>query len=343
MRTQKLLKKTAALLLVTSLFISGCGANKDDKKSSSSKEGLVTVRASAVSQGQDLWFSIIEEHEGIYKKHGIDLQTTEFAMGINAVDAIATDQLDIGLLADYAVTNRIGNTAEDTDLAVFSELSAGDTQTLFVSPDISKGSDLEGKHVATIAGTVYDYWYDQLFKKFQIDGSKVQIDQITSPSEVVALAQAETTSAFWTTEAGETASKLEELGWKPFTTPENFDIGLYTVLVGNRTWLDKNKETVVNYLKATDEVIQFIKDNTDTVAGWIAEKSGQSKEIAKASIEYSLDTTKLEFTTEAYDAFTAINDYALNNGNYNAKFDFADYLDLDALKEAFPENVTYSK
>lgn len=338
--------KIASILMVTAVVFTGCGASKEEKKTeqevtAAKAEELATVRASAVSQGQDLWFGIIEEHTGIYEKNGIDLQTTEFAMGVNAVDAIATDQLDIGLLADYAIVNRIGNTAENTDLSIFTEISEGDTQTLYVEKGIKQASDLEGKHVATIAGTVYDYWYAKFFEKFSVDSAKVIIDQVTSPAEAVALAQEGNTSAFWTSEGGDTAAKLEALGWVPYTTKDNFDVGIYTVLVGNRTWLDSNKETVVKYLKATNEVINYIKENTDTVAEWIAEKTGQSKEIAKATIEASIESLKLGFTTEAYEALSEINAYALDNGNYDSAFDVADFLDLEAVSEAFPENVSY--
>ena len=48
-----------------------------------------------------------------------------------------------------------------------------------------------------------------------------------------------------------------------------------------------------------------------------------------------------EFTTEAYEALSEINAYALDNGNYDSAFDVADFLDLEAVSEAFPENVSY--
>lgn len=360
-RLKGIMTKIVAAFVVSTLLLTGCGKASDGGDSSTegksagqtsgnteetnenTEDTLATVRMSKISNGQDLWFAIVEEHEGIYKKNGIDLQTTEFAMGINAVDAITTEQLDVGLLADYAIVNRLGNTAENTDLAIFTELSEGEPQVLYVSPDITDAKDLEGKHVITIAGTVYDYWYDKFFEIFDVDSSNVTIDSVTSAAEAVALAEAETADAFWVSEGTETAQKLEEKGWTAFTNSDNFDVGLYTVLVGNRTWLDENKDTVVKFLKATDEVITYINENVDTVAEWLAESTGQETEMAKATIESSLSSFKLAYTQEAYEGLSEVNEYAYKNGNYTAQFDIDDFVDVDALREAFPENITHAK
>lgn len=268
-----IMTKVVVAFVVSTLVLTGCGkasgsedsategksteqtSENAEKTNEDSEDALATVRMSNVTVGQDTWFSIVEEHEGIYKKHGIDLQTTEFAMGINAVDAITTGNLDVGLLADYAIVNRLGNTAQNTDLAIFTELSEGNTSILYVSSDITDAKDLEGKHVITISGTVYDYWYAKFFEIFGLDASSVTIDSVTSDAEAVALAEAKTADAFWVAEGSETVQKLEEKGWNAFTNTNNFDVGLYTVLVANRTWLDENKDTVVKFLKATDEVL----------------------------------------------------------------------------------------
>lgn len=81
----------------------------------------------------------------------------------------------------------------------------------------------------------------------------------------------------------------------------------------------------------------------ETVAGWIAERTGQSTEVVVSTVESALPSLKLAYTQEAYEGLSEVNEYAYQNGNYTAEFDIDDFVDVDALQEAFPENVTHSK
>ena len=120
-------KRMLGLLLTAALVlgVTGCG-NTTEKKTTEQANGsseeltteageTQTVRLGVWTGGIDHYLAVVGTEQGIFQKHGIDLETTEFASGINTIDAIVTGQLDIGMIADFAGVNRIGNTQDNFD------------------------------------------------------------------------------------------------------------------------------------------------------------------------------------------------------------------------------------
>lgn len=91
----------------------------------SGNNDLKVVREAVMSNNLDQWLAIIGTEKGFFEDEGIKLEVTEFAAGINTVDAIVTGQADIGVLADYAAVNRIGNTQDKTNLRILFRLATG--------------------------------------------------------------------------------------------------------------------------------------------------------------------------------------------------------------------------
>lgn len=69
----------------------------------------------------DHYASYVGVEQGIFEKYGINLEITEYAFGINTIDAIANGNADVGDMADYAAVNRLGTTLDQTNLVMFSE------------------------------------------------------------------------------------------------------------------------------------------------------------------------------------------------------------------------------
>ncbi|MCD8018754.1 MAG: ABC transporter substrate-binding protein [Clostridiales bacterium] len=111
-------QKAVSLLLVLGLAIglTGCQSNSN-VKNEGTEDTLVTeesnyetIRVGVFTGGLDHYLAVIGSEEGIFQEYGINLELTEFASGINTVDAIVTGQADVGMAADFALVNRIGNT-----------------------------------------------------------------------------------------------------------------------------------------------------------------------------------------------------------------------------------------
>ena len=157
------MKKRVISLAATAVFIlgalSGCGSTSSDNSTQTTKEtteetassdastsdgDLVTVRDAVMTGQLDQYATEVGLWQGIFEKYGIDLKTTEFVAGINTIDSVVSGTADIGMMADYAAVNRLGNTLDATDLKIFSQLSGGGTAQsggLYVDPKYA--DDLE--------------------------------------------------------------------------------------------------------------------------------------------------------------------------------------------------------
>ena len=142
------MKKRIISLAAAAVFVigtlAGCGnsstqtTDKTASSDASSSGGdLVTVRDAVMTGQLDQYATEIGLWQGIFEKYGIDLQTTEFVAGINTIDAVVNGTADIGMMADYAAVNRLGNTLDATNLQIFSQISGGQSALsggLYVDP-----------------------------------------------------------------------------------------------------------------------------------------------------------------------------------------------------------------
>ena len=156
MKINKIISALAASALSISL-LAGCGnsGSGDTPKVVKGKNGqdLQTLRLAVMTGNLDHYASYVGVEQGIFEKYGINLEITEYAFGINTIDAIANGNADVGDMADYAAVNRLGTTLDQTNLVMFSELNGGEIGDggLYVAPA------LEGKPVALLEAGRY-YW-----------------------------------------------------------------------------------------------------------------------------------------------------------------------------------------
>lgn len=298
--------------------------------------GLTPVRLGVMTSNIDHEIALIAEDQGFYKENGLDVTITEYAAGINTVDAITTDQLDIGFVADYAGVNRIGNTSKDTDLRFFANFASSAQTDLYVNPKtISVLSDLKGKNFITQPGTVWDYWTGLTIQKAGLTSDDVNLVQVSSAAEGLAVAQSGGGDAYWA--SGANAQKLEEAGWKAILSQEELNAVTYQFYLATESYLEKNEETVESFLKATQETIDYIEDNSDEAAAFLNQKVGIEKSIFLAYLKaYDLG---IGFSQDALDDLNSINDWAYQNGNYSTEYNIEDFVNTEAVKKAFPDTT----
>ncbi|MEE1217789.1 MAG: hypothetical protein U0K78_09855, partial [Agathobacter sp.] len=129
------LSKIRTITLAAALGVSvlaGCGsnieaANKTGAAGNADKNNTIRV---AVMTGQpDQYQIFIGQQQGFFKKNGVNVETTEYAYGINTIDAVTNKTADTGEMADFAAVNRIGNSQDKTNLVFFSESAASEMNT----------------------------------------------------------------------------------------------------------------------------------------------------------------------------------------------------------------------
>ena len=177
-------RKVISIVLTAALVagaLAGCGESGQGNASQKSDSGkdLVVLRDAVMTGQLDQYATEIGLWQGIFEEHGIDLQTTEFVAGINTIDAVVTGTADIGMMADYAAVNRLGNTLKENDLQIFSELSGAGALTggLYVAPKyVDNLEALDGSEgFITQTGTVSDYYVSQAIEYLGFDEDKQNI------------------------------------------------------------------------------------------------------------------------------------------------------------------------
>lgn len=343
MKFTKIISVLAASALSFSL-LTACGNSNDTSTVAkvTTKDGkeLKVLRVANMTGQPDQYADYIGTEQGIFEKYGISLETSEYAAGINTIDAISTGTADTGLLADFAAVNRFGNTLDNSNLVIFSDLSSSTSYNggLFVAPkykdDLAALDGSEG-WITTI-GTVSEYfnWQGQTY--LGLDPSKQKSVNTDSISTQLAVAHNGEASAAIVTGSG--VKKYEAEGWVQVATAEEVGINVSAYLITTDDFAKNNTDLLADYLKALDESVAYINDNLDESAKKISEKFGIEADDFKRNWEQY--TIKFGLAEEAAAHLDEINNWALENGKYPESYNIRKFYFADAAKKAFPDNVT---
>lgn len=338
-------KKLLSLVLVSLLVItviSGC--SKSDSSSTTSKsvtshpKKLQTLHLAVMTGMFTHYTALIGEKQGIYEKYGIDLDVTEYAAGINTIDALATGQADLGFAADFAVVNRIGNTLDSSNLDIISEVQGSTVNGgLYVDPKYADNLNaLDGKGFIGSIGTVSEYYYSNLFKYLGFDESKQKLLNSDSPQTALALAQKGDAVAIFT--SGANAKLYEKLGWKKAVDASELNLSTYSFNLTTKEFNKNNAKLIANYLKATQESYEYFVKHLDESAAYLEETLGVDASVVKA--DWSVAKSDIGFSEKGVTQLEEIEKWAVQNAKFDKEYNVRDYINTDAIKIAFPDKVT---
>lgn len=304
---------------------------------------LQTIRVGIMTGQPDQYAILIGTEEGIFEKYGLSVETSEYAVGINTVDAIVNGNADTGLLADFAAVNRLGNTLHNTNLNLFAELgmSTANSVGIYVAPEYAEDPSSLDQSAGWITniGTVSEYytWQAQTYLGLNPDTQNL----VNTDSTQTALAAATNGDATAAVQTGATATRFEEIGWVKIASPEDFGYQVGTYLVTTDEFLDNNVDLLADYLTALDESMQFINENLDDSAKRISEKFGIGEDDFKANWnQYNLI---IGSTEEGAEHLEEVGEWAFSQGKYEEDYNIRDFIRTEAIEKAFPERVTVKK
>ena len=336
-KKRKKIVTTAFILLMVVSSLTGCG----NKKEANGESSGLRVLNQAVMTGQlDYYAAIVGKDQGIFEKHNIDLRTTEYVAGIYTIDAIVNGTASVGMMADYATVNRIGNTLHDTDLKIFSELTGGDVQNggLYVAPEYADDlKKMDGtKGFITHTGTVSDYYVIKAIEYIGISEENQKLLNTDSVQTQLALVQKNEASAIYAN--GATGSKIEDFGWKLAATSQDLGIQTGAYLLATESFIHENGELLADYLVALKETAEYLKNNPEKSAEIIASKTGAAKEDVKTNIEAF--NCRVGLSQEGYEHLQEINEWAFAHKRFKEAYDIKDFYDTRVLELKMPELIT---
>ncbi len=291
----------------------------------------------------DQYAGYIGTEEGIFEKYGIVLETTEYAYGINTIDAVQNGTADTGNMADFALVNRIGNTIDNTNLVIFSGLSVGASTTsttisggLYVAPeyadDLTKLYNSPG--IITCIGTVTEYNNWQALTYIGLEPDAVATVNATDVSTQLATAKNGEAAAM--VASGSTATKFEELGWVLVATSNEIGISTASYLLTTTEFLADNTETLAKYMQALDESLTYIMDNLSEASVRISEKFDVDADTVEQNLSAYIFNVGL--SEESVVKLENVGAWALAYGKYPTEYSIRDFIDLSAARIAFPDS-----
>lgn len=354
------MKKRVISLAATAVLVfgalSGCGSTSADNSTQTTKEttketasydastsdgDLVTVRDAVMTGQLDQYATEVGLWQGLFEKYGIDLKTTEFVAGINTIDSVVSGTADIGMMADYAAVNRLGNTLDATDLKIFSQISGGgmaQSGGLYVDPKYADDpKSLDGSEGFMYQeGTVSYYYASKCIEYLGLDESKQNMINTDSSQTRLALIQKGGASAVYAN--GSEANYIEDAGWVQIATSQEIGIQTGTYFLATDKYISENKEVLAKFLQAIDESTQYISDHLDESAEYLESKLGVKAEDFKANWEnYSFEPG---FSEDATKHLEDIEKWGFEHGSFPKDYNIRDFITTEAVDIAYPDKVT---
>lgn len=340
----KRIKAYAAVLTVTILLtMTGCGNDKESSAGGTAEGELDVINEAVMTGGFDYYTTAIGKWQGIFEKYGIDLQITEYISGIRTIDAIVNNTSSIGMMANYAAVNRIGNTLHDTNLVLISEMGGASWDGgLYVAPQYADDlAALDGSEgFITSIGTSSDYYAWKFMEYLGLDPDAQNWVNTDSDATALAVVQRGEASAYFT--SGAQAERVEAYGWVlvvPLTELTDLARGHYFITTNE--YYEENQELLVRWMKAVQESFNYIHDHLEECGDYL--ESAYSVDKTVFEDEWNSMVSKLGFSKEGAQALIDMEEWCYENGRFEEDYDITQFIRPEVALEAVPENTTYTK
>ena len=334
-----IMKKLYMLLILSVVFSIILSACSNREETSTNGEGNSKIRIGIdTAAGGSLQIRAANA-EGYFKNHKINPIIANFAYGIDTINALLTEQTDIGLAADYALLNSLNR----GNLVVLSSLTHSTPETIKQSEilavkGIEEPSQLKGKKIGVAKGTVSEYHWAKYLEYLDINKDDIEFVPYSTPDE--ALVGVKKGDIDTILASGALLEKFKSIdGVHKIDDLSSIDISVSSYLVANRKFAEENQDVIVNMLKAIKEGIAYVKSNPDGTAEIAFDELKVKKEDTLRDLERSNYT--LEFKQEDYDHLSEMKQWLLDQSLLQEDYQLEVKLLLEPLRKAFPESVTY--
>lgn len=327
-------KILVSLLVLSLLIVSACGTNK---KTASDSDKLSITIADTVSNP----IFQVALAKGIFDKYNIDAKIATFATPAEGINALFINQVNVASGADFPALNAVSKGEYSIIASTGTGLSEQDAANwkLFVSDSIQSPSDLTGKKVSNFRGTFVSYLWDKYFEQNGLQAEDIEvIGQGGFDESYIALKSGDI-DAVWVIGAAiiEKFSALE--GVHILTDMSQTEVRTGGEIIVPNELLKEHPDGIKNLLRAIEESSQFIDQNHEEVADIMYDKVKQPREMTLADLDNV--NWKIGFNNEAYEALNKQKQYMVEEGIITQDFEINDKLQLDALREVYPDRVSY--
>jgi NitT/TauT family transport system substrate-binding protein len=196
---------------------------------------------------------------GIFAKYGLDVNVNAVDGGPDAVRALLSGAMDICQIGGPAVVNA---ELAGSDLVITGGIINRQLYSFMVTPDIQTAEDLKGKSLAvsepgSSSDSILRYGLEQLGLDPEADVTIVSVG-----NNAARVAAMEAGSVAGTMISVPQSGRAKGLGFKALLNPDDMQLPhLHTAVVVRQEYLEENRETIIDYMKALSEATYQIKQD----------------------------------------------------------------------------------
>lgn len=286
-----------ALAIITLLLAAACGGGgggdvattPDEQATSPADGGEASAEEVSLKVGRmpfaDAALQFVAEQEGIFTSHGLDVETTNFQSGSDAVSAVIAGELDL----TYAgVVPQLSAMAAGAGIEFVAGHSNGrpeapDFHAVVVRSDsgISSVEDLRGKRIAAnIVGSVVWLTANKWLEQNGISSDEVEFAEVPFPQMTDALLQGQV-DAILALEPfvtiTENTGEAEAIAYPYVEVLPGLPGATY---VARGEWLAENQDAADRFIASIDEAAQLAQTDEKRYRELVAEYTGMEPELA---------------------------------------------------------------
>jgi NitT/TauT family transport system substrate-binding protein len=278
-----LIRLACIILLAFSITIDVAHAQQSSK--------LTPINYGNIVLTASTWPFLIAEQEGFFVKESIDFKR------IIGGNTTATTQALVGGSTDIAqmnLVNLLGANSAGADLVVIAGDSTVPIYTLIVHPSIKSYGDLKGKRLAVTGPTdPLNYIFARMLAANGLTPADYELIGLGGAPQRLAAVQNGGVAGALVNQPSDfiaLASGFNSLG----LSTDYVDNFQYTIAGARRDWAQKNRPTVVRFLRAYLKACEFFYDpkNKEAAVRALAERTKSDKEEAEKTYALYMKTKK---------------------------------------------------
>lgn len=220
----------------------------------------------------------------MYDKVGLTVNLVPFRSGVEMVEALENNQIDIGYCGIAPTSVAISKGAPIKIIAPVNTGGSGLVVPLNSSNNIS--SDLKDKKVAIPSrGSVQDILLEDLLTDYNISSLRVNIIESETPLMPASLKNGKI-DAYVAWEPYVSEAKITNEGEVLLYSDDWWNDHPCCVVVANDKFIGENPDGIARFLRVHAHATRFIENNPEEAIAIISNKLGTSQEVERESLKH---------------------------------------------------------
>lgn len=358
---KKLIGILLTMVLVVSLFV-GCSTKKEDsssesknsvEKSDQTEKKTEDKTEDKAEKPKELKKLRVAYHPnmggastiitgiktGAFEEQGLEIELVKFTSGPPEIAAMVSGDIDVGYIGMGAHFLAIDG---QVDLIAIDALGNSDRLLTRAETGIKNIEDLVGKKVAVPLGTSGETVFDLALEKANVSRDKIKVVNMDVAGAVSAYISGQVdAAAIW---APYTLQSMETLGEDKvveLAKNEDFmpDYVFPSSWIATPHYIEKNRETVVKFVKGLYKAMDYRANNIDEMVGWTAElvemeKDVVAKEVPQMIMMTTSDIKEALDTKDILKWFEGLEKLFMKTGKIDDMVPVEDFLNTGILSDA---------